>query len=187
MSFIETHSGLQFTLENPQFNITDIAHSLSLLCRYNGHCKQFYSVAQHSLMVSYLMEELNLGDPLQGLLHDATEAYLSDVPKPFKAYLPDWQNVDTRLEAYLAEWAGIDFPYDPGCKEADMLALFIEARELLESKGRGMAGEEAYLERAWELMDHDPAKWSIKIQNPFYVAGDFVARYSSLVTDKVYA
>ena len=132
--WIETQYG-RFDLSNPSFDIRDIAHSLSQIARFNGHATRFYSVAEHSLMVSDLMESLGLGDPLEGLLHDASEAYLSDVPAPFKQFLPDWQKVDDSVEKALRSYWRLPERKSPGCKKADWLALFIEAYHLLPSKG----------------------------------------------------
>ena len=85
-SWIVTNSGIKFMLNRPTANmvcIEDIAYSLSMLCRFNGHCKQFYSVAQHSVYVSlHLPEKL----ALWGLLHDAHEAYVGDMANPLYRY-----------------------------------------------------------------------------------------------------
>ena len=80
--WIQTYTGLRFYPFEPDPEnvcIEDIAHALSLICRFGGHCKQFYSVAQHSVLVS-----LNCPHPLHGLLHDAEEAYIGDVCRPVK-------------------------------------------------------------------------------------------------------
>lgn len=158
---IETSSGRLFDINEaiPPFDISDIAHSLSLITRWNGQCRRFYSVAEHSVMVSKLMEDLKLGNPMEGLLHDATEAYLSDVPSPLKQFLPDWQAVDKGLEEKLRSWAGIG-PKTQGCKQADWIALFIEAIELMPSKGTGVqwADPGKFRDMAVLLKDKYPAQ-----------------------------
>lgn len=86
---INLHSGSKIKLDDPSpgdINIGDIAHALSHICRWGGHSPRFYSVAQHSVLVSYLApKELRMA----GLLHDSPEAYLGDVVKPLKVMLGD--------------------------------------------------------------------------------------------------
>lgn len=137
--FIQTHSGRHFSLDVPEFHLPDIAHSLSLLCRFNGHCSRFYSVAEHSLLVARIMEDLDLGNPLEGLMHDAVEAYLSDVPAPFKQFLPDWHRLETRLDGQIRERYGLPREKTEGCRKADWMALFIEAHDLTADGGRCFA------------------------------------------------
>ncbi|MGE8501655.1 MAG: phosphohydrolase [Pseudomonas sp.] len=92
MTWILTNSARAFDLLNPRAEnvlTTDIAHALSLVCRFNGHCAWHYSVAQHSLLVAYIIEKEG-GTPeeqLAGLLHDAAEAYITDVTRPLKLLL----------------------------------------------------------------------------------------------------
>jgi len=85
-NFITTYTGKKFHYLNPslgEVDIIDIAHHLSLKCRFIGACKQFYSVAEHCVRVSYILSpELQLS----GLLHDATEAYIPDIPRPIKIH-----------------------------------------------------------------------------------------------------
>lgn len=123
-----------FDLNRPEFDIYDIAHSLAMNCRYNGHTEWFYSVAEHSVLVARIMALCKLGDPREGLLHDATEAYLTDVPAPFKYLLPDWLAIDDRLDSSMRTKFGIG-PKTAGCKTADWLALFIEANSLITGGG----------------------------------------------------
>jgi len=87
MSKIVTYSGEVFDFNHPSRNvilIEDIAHSLALQCRYTGHTKKFYSIAEHS----YRMSMANLpGDPMSRLMHDSAEAYISDIAYPIKRNL----------------------------------------------------------------------------------------------------
>lgn len=96
-NWIQTYTGSKFWPVDPrpeEINIHDIAHSLSNMCRYAGHCKRFYSVAEHSILVSSkLPDEWKLW----GLLHDASEAYLVDVPRPVKPYLGNYYELEERI------------------------------------------------------------------------------------------
>lgn len=129
-TWIRTASGKVFDLVDPtpeMFDIEDIAHALSHICRFTGHTRHFYSVAQHSVAVSMLT------DSLEGLLHDATEAYIGDVSRPLKR-LPDmwgYKAVETRLYGALARWAGIPEDQSPGVKVADNTLLATEMRDLM--------------------------------------------------------
>lgn len=137
IGFIETASGGTFHPNSPVFNIEDIAHALGNNCRFNGHCREFYSVAEHSVMVAGLMHVLGHGDKfMEGLLHDASEAYLSDMPTPFKQFLPDFQNLDRGVEEKAREHFSLPPVQSYICKKADYMALFIEAYWLLPSRGK---------------------------------------------------
>ncbi len=103
MSYITTITGKHFDPVNPDerlIDIYDIAHSLSLICRANGHIKHFYSVAQHSLACAKEAETRGYSREvvLGCLLHDASEAYLSDVTRPIKKDLPFYLDVEERLQ-----------------------------------------------------------------------------------------
>ena len=88
--WIITASGKRFYLRRPtpaDIDAGDVAHALAHICRFNGHTREFYSVAQHSILVSRLLpDELKLA----GLLHDAAEAYCGDMVKPLKNCLKDF-------------------------------------------------------------------------------------------------
>jgi len=107
-AWIQTISGKKFPLEEPdpsRIDIEDIAHALSLLCRFNGHCTKFHSVAEHSVHVSH---EIAQDLALVGLLHDAAEAYLGDMPSPLKKKLSQFSEFEHKMEVAIAERFGID-------------------------------------------------------------------------------
>jgi hypothetical protein len=131
-------SGNRFYLNDPSFNIEDISWHLGMMCRYGGAVRHFYSVAEHSVIVSLLMEELKLGDPLEGLLHDAHEAYLMDLPKPWKVAIAGWQATEHRLETAMRNQFALPEKMSAGCKQADLLALFIEGWYLKVDRGEGL-------------------------------------------------
>lgn len=141
----ETYTGKQvnFTDPNPaDICIEDIAHSLARTCRYGGHCRidGIWSVAEHSLVVEeWLDEHFRLYRlRLLGLLHDAAEAYIGDLPPQAKALLPEYQRWERNCERAIWRAFGMD---PPGMgevervKEGDRAALAAEAAAMMFSKG----------------------------------------------------
>ena len=131
--WIETFTGKEFYFLDPtpdSIDIRDIAHSLAFTCRYTGHSKRFYSVAEHSILVSYLAN-----DPLAGLLHDASEAYITDIASPIKPYLSNYKELEDMLMGRIASKFGFDYPFDPDIKDCYATQLKTEAKYLLKSGG----------------------------------------------------
>lgn len=174
--YIETASGQKFFIDNPEFDVKDIAHALAHQCRYTGHTKQFYSVAEHSILVSHLVEDLGLGDPFEGLMHDAAEAYLSDIAAPWKALLPDYKVLEARIETPLRQWAGVPEKLSDGVKRADWLALFIEARVLMPTGARERIAPEGIKEQAADL------HYEIRCYSPHFARTQFWRRYADLAS-----
>ena len=137
--WMQTFSGVQFWPLDPRpedVHLDDIMHALSNLCRFGGHCRHFYSVAQHSVMVSRQAEAAAKSDAREigiiGLLHDATEAYLIDVPRPIKRDLLNYKEIEATLAIVIGERFGVRLDLLPELvKEADERALFTEKRDLL--------------------------------------------------------
>ncbi len=109
---ITTYSGISFYILDPREEEVvdiDIAHSLSLLCRANGHFKHFYSVAQHAL--NCLLEARARGFSarvqMACLIHDGSEAYISDVTRPVKQYLPAYREIETNLQSLIFQRYGV--------------------------------------------------------------------------------
>jgi hypothetical protein len=133
--WVQTVSGQKVSLTNPKpetIHLGDIAHALSNLCRFNGHISHFYSVAEHSVFVSQIIEPQLA---LVGLLHDATEAYLGDLTRPLKEMLGDgmWSSYDRaedRMWNCIATRFGIDPELIASVKYADDVALATEKRDL---------------------------------------------------------
>ncbi len=133
MSWIQTYLGRQFWPLAPRgedVDIRDIAHSLSLQCRFNGHCSEFYSVADHSVRVA---EQLPHNLALWGLLHDAAEAYLGDLTRPLKRQeAARWFNeAEDRLLRVIAASFGLPWPMPAQVRQADDVLLVTEARDLM--------------------------------------------------------
>lgn len=161
--YIHTRSG-RFYLDNPTFDAESIGHALGMLCRFNGNTRVFYSVAEHSVLVSELMRKIVGGNPFEGLMHDGVEAYLSDIPTPFKRLLPDWQNFEAPLEAALRTWAGLPAKKSRECDYADKIALFIEGYHLIPEQGEDFIDPLGVREDALNLIS--TRKWGLRCWEP---------------------
>lgn len=106
MSYITTFTGKHFNPINPSLediDMKDIAHSLSLICRASGHVKYFYSVAQHSIACYIEAKTRGYSERIQlgCLLHDASEAYLSDIIRPIKPKLSEYLVIEDKLQEII--------------------------------------------------------------------------------------
>ncbi|MBI5480351.1 MAG: phosphohydrolase [Deltaproteobacteria bacterium] len=131
MSWIQTYTGRQFFPLEPRpadVDVRDIAHSLAMQCRFNGHCRPFYSVAEHSVRVSRILEGR---ERLWGLLHDAAEAYISDLPRPLKATAPGFRAAEDRLLEVIVTRFGLPWPMPAAVAHADEVLLATEMRDLM--------------------------------------------------------
>lgn len=111
-----------------QIDLYDIAHALGMKCRYTGHTRQFYSVAQHSVLASQIVPP---ADARWALLHDATEAYLPDVARPVKERLHGFRDVEDGLMAVIAAKFGLEGEMPGSIKTADLVLLATERRDLM--------------------------------------------------------
>ena len=134
--WMQTHRGVHYYPMDPRpedVHILDIAHALSHTCRYNGHCQYFYSVAQHSVIVSQHVNPLNAR---WALMHDAAEAYVGDMIRPMKhGVLKDiFAEIEERNLHAIAERFGLEYPMDEwtrtDVKNHDNQTLVTEARDL---------------------------------------------------------
>lgn len=136
--YITTASGRRIhsrSIVTSDVHLPDIAHSLAMQCRYLGHTSQFYSVAEHSVLVSQLAEQA--GDPFVvqrcALLHDAHEAYCGDFPSPYKLDVPEHAAWEDEIEHRVRTALGL--PTDPETWERvklfDTQALHVESACLL--------------------------------------------------------
>lgn len=116
-----------FDLHPEDVDIEEIAHSLSRQCRFQGHTRSFYSVAQHSVLVS---SNLPYDYRLIGLLHDATEAYCGDLIRPIKWNMPLYQRMEKDMWWAIATALNLSYEIPEIVKEIDNRALFTERRDL---------------------------------------------------------
>ena len=170
--WIQTFTGIQFWPLDPrpeEIVIEDIAHALSLLCRFNGHCKRFYSVAEHSVHVERLLSpEMKL----LGLLHDASEAYIADIPSPVKRNLPDYKKIETNLLRAIAERFGLlSWPMSSEVKHADAVMLATEKVALM--------GKEP---APWHKMPDPVDVGMIQCWGPSEAEEEFLMTFNALTT-----
>lgn len=141
---IMTLTGRTIDFINPdpyEIAIEDIAHGLAQECRFARQCRTHYSVAQHSVMVTAALEKTepwNDGSPASiraaqmALLHDATEAYMGDIPRPLKQLLPDYKAIEIKLHKAIAARFGLVLDYVPRyVKEMDNAVLAAEGAVLM--------------------------------------------------------
>lgn len=129
--WMQTAHGRKFWPMDPrpeEVHIDDVAHALSMICRFGGHCLRFYSVAQHSVLVARAL-------PAQfrrwGLMHDASEAYVIDVPRPLKYWLEGYKRIENRVTDAVAIRFGLPLTPPPEVKIVDMRILGDEAAQLM--------------------------------------------------------
>ncbi|NER82300.1 MAG: phosphohydrolase [Leptolyngbya sp. SIO1D8] len=132
-AWIQTYIGKAFYPLEPaieDIDIIDIAWSLSHQCRYAGHCKRFYSVAEHSL---WLVQVAPTPYKRWALLHDAAETYLVDVPRPIKFSLGNYKRIEERLMYLIAEKFELEWPEPFAIEELDYRILEDERLALMGS------------------------------------------------------
>lgn len=170
--WMQTYTGQAFWPLDPnpfEIHPADIAHALSMICRYGGHSRFFYSVAEHCVLVSRAVAPEYA---LWGLLHDASEAYVGDMVRPLKRHMPQYRAVEDNLLDHIACRFGLEPGIPQAVHDADNRILLDERQavmamppplhwgpvEDLEPLGVAVQllspqrAESAYLERLYELM-----------------------------------
>lgn len=140
--FIITFSKKKFSplhAKAEEIDIIDIAHALSLMCRANGHIKHFYSVAQHCLNCAKEAETRGLSEEIQlaCLLHDASEAYISDITRPVKRSLPQYREYEEILQNQIFDKFNLTHLTEADhflVKEIDDALLYYELLELMDEE-----------------------------------------------------
>lgn len=175
-AYIATYSGNQFFLLEPRqedINIFDIAHALALQCRWTGHCKFHYSVAQHSWYCSFIGPQEEAFDRL---MHDASEAYMADMSRPLK-HFTEAGSVYLKQEAVvqhaIAQRFGFSKVEPPSVKIADNQMLYAERAQIM-----NYTFDEA---QAW-IADKDRNDFGVKIESwsPALAEQKFLSRFFDL-------
>jgi 5'-deoxynucleotidase YfbR-like HD superfamily hydrolase len=133
---IRTKSGLYMNIFEPDVDmicIEDIAHALSSQPRFAGHLRRHYSVAQHSI---HCAERASQPNKLAALLHDASEAFMLDMPTPIKARMPEYKEYEHNLMEVIAEKFGFKYPYHPEIKIVDTIMVNLEWDNLVEKNNK---------------------------------------------------
>lgn len=169
--YIRTFTGKKFYFDRPEdneYDIRDIAHALSMNCRWTGHVKKFFSVAQHSVLASWLVPREHT---MSALLHDATEAYLHDMPSPLKWHLKEHgftilSTLEKRIDAAIFKAFDLPYPRDPAIKGVDLRLLATESRDFMPEGEERLHMIEPY---PWSI-----SSWSCKVaERQFLSAYDF--------------
>lgn len=159
-------------LQTEDVCIEDIAHALANQCRFSGHVKKFYSVADHSLICSYIVDpEL----ALDALLHDAAEAYLQDMARPLKQdprFGQAYRGAEKRAEKVIAEVFGTTYPIPDEVYVADNTALVTEARDLMHGTDHWGETYRAIPPLEAVIVPLTPAKAEEKFLKRFYALTD---------------
>lgn len=171
-STIHTRSGLfvdPLDLRVEDIRIEDIAHHLGNQCRFSGAVVEFYSVAQHCVLASKIVEPEFAYD---ALLHDAAEAYLQDMARPLKndpRFGQPYRGAEARAEKVIGEALGVRFPMPPEVKQADEIMLVTEARDLMHGT------------KDWKhFTDVKPLPETLVSWSPKRARREFMSRYERL-------
>jgi hypothetical protein len=183
MNWVQTFSGRKVDLEYPKpedIAIEDIAHALSRICRYGGHCKDFYSVAEHSLLVEkVIQDEICDCKPVNmaGLLHDAAEAYLGDMISPLKKIVTRELYLEGRWLDAISEKFALEVKLNPMNRRvhtADAFMMKVEVYSVLPS---------VHSDWGFPLKRPEfPSYYQPKCLPPAEAEKAFLARFRELVT-----
>lgn len=178
-TFIETYTGRPFWPLQPSsvgLSIIDIAHALSNQCRYSGHVAWFYSTAQHCcLLADYCIAQgLSPLVALQLLMHDAAEAYLVDVPRPVKQFMPQYRQWDHAVNVVIRDWMNWGSLPLPDVQDDFDSRIIVDERLALMSRSGNDWGHRG------EALGVKIERWS-----PEKAEREFLTRYAAL-TFEVY-
>ena len=166
-------SGRLFDFLDPHgsdFDIEDIAHGLAHVCRYAGQCRAFYSVAEHSILVADTVAEFGY----EALLHDAAEAFIGDVTRPFKQLLPEYKRIESCVEDAIIERFQLDPMSRSVVKQADLRVLAAEQEQIM-APGCADWAKQAGIE---------PAPVRVRHLDPISAKMAFLERYTRYLRER---
>ncbi|MDM9619108.1 hypothetical protein [Rhizobium sp. S96] len=166
--WMQTVTGRQFWPLDPRaddIDIEDIAHALSMMCRFGGHCDRFYSVAEHSVLVS---ENVPPDDALWALLHDASEAYIADIVRPAKRFIAGYKDLEEGIMSAVRIRFGLPKEEPASVKRADNAILADEAAQIMGTKPKD-----------W-ILPEPPLGVRIVGLSPWQAKAAFLARFQAL-------
>lgn len=174
--WMQTYTGravYPMDLRREDICIVDIAHALSMQCRYNGHSLRFYSVAEHSVLIARWLRDRH-GDAvaLEGLLHDAAEAYLADVPRPVKPFLVGYKEAEATANLAIAERYGLE---TNGCAAVHHLVHDVDNRILQDERIQNMANSK----KEWSITDV-PLGVTLQFWTPERAKAEFLSLFDKL-------
>jgi uncharacterized protein len=167
--WMQTYTGRKFWPLDPrpdEIDIIDVAAALSKMCRFGGHCLNFYSVAEHCVLTAKFVSE-----PLRltALLHDASEAYLVDIPRPIKRHLANYNDIEAQLMACVATRFGTAWPLPEEVKRVD-------TRILGDERGQNMLQtDEIWLDPQGNTME--PLGATLKFWAPPRAMSEFISAF----------
>jgi uncharacterized protein len=181
-NYFRTYTGQQFYPGDPrpeEIDIIDIAHALSLTCRFSGHIPGHYSVAQHSVLVSkYVPKE----DALWGLLHDASEAYMSDIVSPLKHHplMAGYRVLEERTMQAVAARFGLQWPMPESIKQADNRLFLSECTDVRNRPATGYIDAMTFRRVDLEGKPYEPIPDKITCWTPAAAEHAFLERFKEL-------
>lgn len=164
--FMQTYTGRQFWPMDPrdfEVDINDIAHSLSMQCRYAGHVDRFYSVAEHSVLLAEWVNQYDSDATLWALMHDASEAYLVDVPRPVKPFLTGYKAAESKVMAAICNRFNLPLRMPEIVHEADNRIIADELINLVPMD--------------WHKQHNDPLGVTLKYWSPDMAKEKFIQAY----------
>lgn len=182
--FVVTASGAKFFINEQNVTdipIRDVAHAISMNVRFNGHINKFYSVGEHCLNVSRLVPEKYA---LWGLVHDVTEAFVPDIPRPFKSLLNGFKEYEDKIGKAYADALELEWPMPKEVHEVDKHIVAVEAQQLFDVPPEWTKAydtewiDSLARENAWPLYEYLGGK-------PEEIEEEWIERFNELTSKKI--